>query len=133
MEKIVQIGQQYTLKYLFTNKKIIIYNKFYNKIQNEYSSNDFIVYSKNAGEVAWLKSTSRSIIWDDGKLREKKYIYIFSFRFRNVSKFWIYILIYCLSMLLILGFLHYFVVLKHFFPKAKENDPLVRISRFLNN
>lgn len=87
MEKIVQIGQQYTLKYLFTNKKIIIYNKFYNKIQNEYSSNDFIVYSKNAGEVAWLKSTSRSIIWDDGKLREKKYIYIFSFRFRNVSKF----------------------------------------------
>ena len=77
MEKIVQIGQQYTLKYLFTNKKIIIYNKFYNKIQNEYSSNDFIVYSKNAGEVAWLKSTSRSIIWDDGKLREKKNIYIF--------------------------------------------------------
>jgi len=30
-------------------------------------------------------------------------------------------------MLLILGLLHSFVVLKYFFPKGKENDPLVRI------
>ena len=97
------------------------------KNQNEDSSNDFIVYSKDAGEIAWLKSTSFSIIWDDGKFTKNfKKIYFLS-DFGMSQNFWIYILIYCLSMLLILGFLHYFVVLKHFFPKAKDNDPLVRI------
>lgn len=39
--------------------------------------------------------------------------------------FWLYILIYCLAMLLMLGFFHSFIVMENINPKDRELDPLV--------